>query len=246
MIVSLIPYYRNNRYLHEEYILRRSDIWFRPRNASTLTTPEPAHPMTTVADPWLKQRGATPIPANDENIRSPAWDPRSRTPPPRPYFHKYPSPPKTPPLPYWAADPRLSGKKFRVIAEGQGWNGQKVEVTQTLVGDKVMLECRFEARTRQIEPTLAKPISPTAARASGRHLVIAGDHFGKLVKRYKNPSKGSNQIPVVRVEKRESGAEEIIGWDRFEVAAEDLTAAVEEVDEKAANNTQFTAWKKTL
>lgn len=249
--LCLIFHNRSNRYLHEEYKLRKSDLFFVPHNISTLVTSTPPHPMTSVADPLQpKERGRTPDALkdletpSDETPGPAAWDPRSKTPPlPRTYFDKPPSPPKTPPPPYWAADPRLDGKKFRVKVDGQGWNGQIVEVTQAVIEDKIVLQCKFEQKIRHIEPSLATAIAPSLARAAGRQLVISGDNFGKYIRRINTP-KGSNKMNVVAVRKKTDG-EEIVGWDRFQITPGELTAAVEEVDEKTANTSLFNTWKKS-
>lgn len=219
---------------------------FGPEDGRRIIEPTLQH----IPDLVTTYGGATPIPT-ETSCASPAWDPLSKTPL---HIPAYPSSPASTmnydsnsrgglsiASPSHLQDqhvllnPLLAGKKINAIVNGGEYQKKTLEVTISMLQERVLLNHTKYNTSYPLKPDWVTPKHPSPTHDNGLLIVIKGDHCSKYARRIHHRHSSTGSTIVLAVTRKNEESADILTDERLELAPEFLCTVLETKAEKNLN-----------
>lgn len=185
----------------------------------------------------------------ETSYTSPAWDPSSRTPL---HIPTCPSPSNndvnndsqmTPSIAdtslhqaqHVLLNPLLAGKKINAVVNGGEYKKKTLEVTISVLQERVILNHTKYRTTYPLQPDWVTPKHPSPTHDNGLLIIIKGIHCSKYARRIHHRHNDTGSTIILAIIQRVEGSADIVTDERLELAPEYLCTVLETKQEKDLN-----------
>jgi hypothetical protein len=184
----------------------------------------------------------------ETSCTSPAWDPSSKTPL---HFSTYPSfstntmNHQSDSLSFAGLsqaqdqhvllNPLLVGKKLNAIVNGGEYRQKTLEVTISMLHERVLLNHTKYNTAYPLQPDWVRPKYPSPTHDNGLLIIIKGDHCSKYARRIHHRHSSTSSTIILAVTQRVEGSADIVTDERLELTSEYLCTVPETKIEKDLN-----------
>lgn len=191
------------------------------------------------------------MPTETSSCTSPAWDPSSKTPL---HISTYPSPstntvnrqsnsqedlsfagPSQDQDQHVLLNPLLAEKKLNAIVNGGEYKQKMLEVTISMLQERVLLNHTKYRTSYPLKPDWVTPKHPSPTHDNGLLIIIKGDHCSKYARRIHHRHSSTGSTIILAVTQRVEGSADIVTDERLELAPEYLCTVLETKVEKDLN-----------
>lgn len=132
-------------------------------------------------------------------------------------------------------NPLLADKKINAIVNGGGYNQKLLEITISVLQNRVLLSHIKYGTSYPLKPEWVTPKHPSPTHDNGLLIVIKGDHCSKYVRRIHHRHSDTESTIILAVSKKVEGSADILTEERLELTPEYLSTVLESKSEKDLN-----------
>lgn len=132
-------------------------------------------------------------------------------------------------------NPLLANKKINAIVNGGGHEQKLLEITISVLQERVLLSYIKYGTSYPLKPEWVTPKHPSPTHDNGLLIVIRGDHCSKYVRRIHHRHSNTGSTIILAVTKKVEGYPDILTDERLELTPDYLCTVSESKTEKDLN-----------